>query len=79
MDEKYLLAITFISHLNSSRLQITELNDVLTIDNKMSCKISRAIERGAMLIGHEAGGARVWLQMPRGQKFYHFILINFKL
>lgn len=75
MDENYLLTITFISHSSSSNLQIAELRDVLTTDRKMSCKTSRAVERGAMLIGHEADGTRVWLQMPRGPKLFCFILV----
>ncbi|CAG9532078.1 unnamed protein product [Cercopithifilaria johnstoni] len=66
VDQNYLLAIAFFSHSNSSKLQITELKDILTTDKKISCKTSRTVERGAMLIGHETDGTRVWLQMPRG-------------
>lgn len=68
VDQNYLLAVTFDSHSNSSKLQIAELKD-LTTDKKISCKTSRAVERGAMLIGHESNGTRVWLQMPRGWNF----------
>ncbi|MCP9262640.1 Elongator complex protein 1 [Dirofilaria immitis] len=66
VDQDYLLTITFVSCLNSSKLQVVELKDILTIDNKISYKTSRTVERGAMLIGHEVGGTRIWLQMPRG-------------
>uniref|UniRef100_A0A1I7VRA1 Elongator complex protein 1 n=1 Tax=Loa loa TaxID=7209 RepID=A0A1I7VRA1_LOALO len=65
VDENYLLTVTFVSHSSSSKLQITELKDISTT-REISCKTSRAVERGAMLIGHEANGTRVWLQMPRG-------------
>nr|CRZ25476.1 Bm638 [Brugia malayi] len=65
-DEDYLLTVTFDSHSSSSKLQIAELKDILTTDKQISYKSSRAIERGAMLIGYETGGTRVWLQMPRG-------------
>ncbi|VDK82896.1 unnamed protein product [Litomosoides sigmodontis] len=66
VDHNYLLAVTLGSHSNSSRLEIAKLKDILTTDKEISCKISRAVERGAMLVGHESDGARVWLQMPRG-------------
>uniref|UniRef100_A0A8R1TX78 Elongator complex protein 1 n=1 Tax=Onchocerca volvulus TaxID=6282 RepID=A0A8R1TX78_ONCVO len=66
MDQDYLLTVTFTSRSNSSELQIAELKDILTNDKEINYKTSRAIEKGAMLIGHEAGGTRVWLQMPRG-------------
>ncbi|VDK62423.1 unnamed protein product [Onchocerca ochengi] len=65
MDQDYLLTVTFTSRSNSSELQIAELKDILTNDKEINYKTSRAIEKGAMLIGHEAGGTRVWLQMPR--------------
>ncbi|VBB31726.1 unnamed protein product [Acanthocheilonema viteae] len=66
VDEKYLLAVTFVSHSNSSKLQIARLKDIITTDKEISYKTSRAVERGSMLIGREADGTRVWLQMPRG-------------
>lgn len=70
MDQDYLLTVTFTSRSNSSELQIAELKDILTNDKEINYKTSRAIEKGAMLIGHEAGGTRVWLQMPRGQNYF---------
>ncbi|VDO35960.1 unnamed protein product [Onchocerca flexuosa] len=66
VDQDYLLTVTFTSRSNSSKLQIAELKDILTNDKEINYKTSRTVERGAMLIGHEAGGTRVWLQMPRG-------------
>lgn len=68
MDQNYLLAVTFGTHSNFSKLLIAELKDILT-DEKEINYTSRAVERGAMLIGYETGGTRVWLQMPRGQNF----------
>ncbi|VDM09694.1 unnamed protein product, partial [Wuchereria bancrofti] len=66
VDEDYLLTVTFDLHSSSSKLQIAELKDILTTDKEISYKSSRAVEKGAMLIGYETGGTRVWLQMPRG-------------
>lgn len=68
VDQNYLLAVTFGTHSNFSKLLIAELKDILT-DEKEINYTSRAVERGAMLIGYETGGTRVWLQMPRGQNF----------
>uniref|UniRef100_A0A915Q691 Elongator complex protein 1 n=1 Tax=Setaria digitata TaxID=48799 RepID=A0A915Q691_9BILA len=64
IDKNYLLAITS-SRSVASQLQLIRIEDILD-GKKINWKISRAVERGAMLIGHEARGARVWLQMPRG-------------
>uniref|UniRef100_A0A0R3RXY0 Elongator complex protein 1 n=1 Tax=Elaeophora elaphi TaxID=1147741 RepID=A0A0R3RXY0_9BILA len=79
VDQNYLLALTLVSNSSSSKLQIAELKNSLTTDKEINYKTSRAVERGAMLIGHETGGTRVWLQMPRGNlETIHFkeLLVN---
>ncbi|VDN26204.1 unnamed protein product [Gongylonema pulchrum] len=67
VDKKHLLTVTFAPQTASSKLQIFELEDILKpVTKEFDSKRSRAVERGALLIGHETGGCRIWMQMPRG-------------
>lgn len=66
--EDFLLITTF-----NSRLHVVGLEEVRAFVSSNSggsvCQGGgRLIEKGALLVGHEPGstGARVWLQMPRG-------------
>lgn len=72
IDQNYLLAITFATQTASSKLQIAKLEEVVAAGKELNCKRGRAVERGAMLIGFDADGTRVWLQMPRGMYFPGF-------
>ncbi|VDN07535.1 unnamed protein product [Thelazia callipaeda] len=65
LDQNYLLCITFDSQSASSKLLFNNLEDVLT-NQKANFKANRSVEKGTYLIGHDANGSRVWLQMPRG-------------
>lgn len=49
----------------SYKLYLCRIEDVVS-GKDIDDKNGRSVEEGAMIIGQENGGTRVWLQMPRG-------------
>uniref|UniRef100_A0A0N5AFL1 Elongator complex protein 1 n=1 Tax=Syphacia muris TaxID=451379 RepID=A0A0N5AFL1_9BILA len=66
VDEEYIIFLLLPSSDITSRLYIVNVNEIKKMTLPYTPVGGRVVERGAMIIGHERDGTRVWLQMPRG-------------
>ncbi|VDD96931.1 unnamed protein product, partial [Enterobius vermicularis] len=66
VDDEFLLLLLLPTGSATCKLYTVEVQKL--VETRLSCLLvnGRTVEQGAVIIGHENFGTRVWLEMPRG-------------